>query len=816
MPVDTNDVEHQPLITDSAPPSPTTTTTVEPCSGGHTPHAVLRLLTASSARRIAVALVLLFVTYHGILRLVFGADSCSWLLERGQLHGHDVWQPYGCMIHTYTHSDARRCLRYMRFLDEPVEVAFVGDSRVRELYRAFVGLCGAGAGAVPEAQPNLATHYDLEYADAELGLRVRFLWRPRVDAEFVGTLIDWRDSADQRGVPSLLVAASAAHAIKMANGSLDALAAYRHNVSRLGAVLQQLATDGTGRRHVLWAQQAPVFYDRLAENRRHITNHQLQLYNAAARQALSTATDVRLWDSHRLIGSALLSESRDGLHAGARTLRHSSQLLFNVICNDRMNFSDGTCCSSADWPRPLQLIAGAVLMVALLASLLLRIASWMRPDTHVLSCGRLVTLLHLLARLAIVMAYFFLCDRTNYFMKENRYFTALNFWLPLVYITVVGLFFTEESRYTTLLHRDQTDEWKGWMQLVILVYHMTYASQILPIYMHMRVLVSSYLFLTGYGHFMLFWNTGKLGLVRFTKVLFRMNMLTLLLCIIMNRPYQFYYFVPLVTFWYIALYITLIVPPRVTAQSSQLDPTQYLYLVLKLVVFFSAVIVLFTSEVLFERLFVAGPWRALFVTEDDDIGQWWFRCQLDRFSTGYGMVFAFCHVLARRHLLLSDSGGSNLVAGGRRAAAASLLALLALVAFSANTLLCGDKAQCNAVHPYLVIVPIVAYVVVRNTLGCLRARFSSLFAWFGRISLELFVGQYHIWLAANTHGVLVLVPLYPVLNVLITTFIFVCVSLEVHRITVELSAVCVPDDWRLCARNVIVFFGALFLFGLRD
>jgi len=60
----------------------------------------------------------------------------------------------------------------------------------------------------------------------------------------------------------------------------------------------------------------------------------------------------------------------------------------------------------------------------------------------------------------------------------------------------------------------------GWMQLVILIYHMTGASGILPIYMHIRVLVSAYLFLSGYGHFCYFWQRGDAGLVRFFQVLF--------------------------------------------------------------------------------------------------------------------------------------------------------------------------------------------------------------------------------------------------------------------------------------------------------
>ena len=66
-----------------------------------------------------------------------------------------------------------------------------------------------------------------------------------------------------------------------------------------------------------------------------------------------------------------------------------------------------------------------------------------------------------------------------------------------------------------MLHRDQTDDWKGWMQFVILVYHVTAGSTQLPIYMHIRVLVSAYLFLNGYAHFMYFWNKGDVSVYRF-------------------------------------------------------------------------------------------------------------------------------------------------------------------------------------------------------------------------------------------------------------------------------------------------------------
>ena len=44
-----------------------------------------------------------------------------------------------------------------------------------------------------------------------------------------------------------------------------------------------------------------------------------------------------------------------------------------------------------------------------------------------------------------------------------------------------------------------------------------------------------------------------------------MNILVAVLCLVMGRPYQFYYFVPLVSFWFVVIYVVLAVWPRVTA-----------------------------------------------------------------------------------------------------------------------------------------------------------------------------------------------------------------------------------------------------------
>lgn len=74
---------------------------------------------------------------------------------------------------------------------------------------------------------------------------------------------------------------------------------------------------------------------------------------------------------------------------------------------------------------------------------------------------------------------------------------------------------------------------------------------------------------------------------------------------------------------------------------------------------------------------------------------------------------------------------------------------------------------------------IIGYIALRNASLALRGKHSALLAGLGRISLETLVAQGHIWLAADSHGVLVLLPRFPVLNLLVTSFIFICASHEV-------------------------------------
>ena len=56
------------------------------------------------------------------------------------------------------------------------------------------------------------------------------------------------------------------------------------------------------------------------------------------------------------------------------------------------------------------------------------------------------------------------------------------------------------------------------------------------------------------------------------------------------------------------------------------------------------------------------------------------------------------------------------------------------------------KRPYNAVHPYTSFIAIFAYLVLRNLTAGLRKRHMHLFAWCGKITLETYILQFHVWM----------------------------------------------------------------------
>ena len=66
-------------------------------------------------------------------------------------------------------------------------------------------------------------------------------------------------------------------------------------------------------------------------------------------------------------------------------------------------------------------------------------------------------------------------------------------------------------------------------------------------------------------------------------------------------------------------------------------------------------------------------------------------------------------------------------------------------------------------------------------------------------------------------GVLVLIPNYPVVNILLTSFIFICAAHEIHLITNILGKVFVPENnFKVVLRNTLIFICILIPIGIQD
>ena len=80
--------------------------------------------------------------------------------------------------------------------------------------------------------------------------------------------------------------------------------------------------------------------------------------------------------------------------------------------------------------------------------------------------------------LGIVLLYTYLADRTPVFTKEEKHFNWISFTVPLTILGILGFVTYQPVKDASVLNRQQTCETRGWMQLVLLVYHYTGGSKV--------------------------------------------------------------------------------------------------------------------------------------------------------------------------------------------------------------------------------------------------------------------------------------------------------------------------------------------------
>ncbi|EAW76793.1 CAS1 domain containing 1, isoform CRA_e, partial [Homo sapiens] len=164
-----------------------------------------------SAKVLALVAVLLLAACHLASRRYRGNDSCEYLLSSGRFLGEKVWQPHSCMMHKYKISEAKNCL-----VDK--HIAFIGDSRIRQLFYSFVKIIN------PQFKEEGNKHENIPFEDKTASVKVDFLWHPEVNGSMKQCIKVWTEWS-----------------IKIHNGSSEALSQYKMNITSIAPLLEKLA-----------------------------------------------------------------------------------------------------------------------------------------------------------------------------------------------------------------------------------------------------------------------------------------------------------------------------------------------------------------------------------------------------------------------------------------------------------------------------------------------------------------------------------------------------------------------------------------------
>ena len=349
--------------------------------------------------------------------------------------------------------DADRCFRSNAFYGQSNKFAFIGDQRTFQMYhemRKFLG----DESIAPMRITNTSFFENMNQADwdwtsGRQNLHMSFTWKPEIDKRFMNVLDKWVD-----GVPETIVIGAGLWNIHKTNKSNDDLESFAFNVRSLIPALEKVLQRSKTTK-ILWMNQPQVNEQTLKDLNvswvETVTNARINEYNQNAQNVLyklatSIPEQLVMWTSMARISEMALDRMPGGMYLSDKVVDQGVQMLLNLHCNDNMNFNDGTCCKRTDKITNLQLITISVLIGCAMAYLVKNMYIHCcypypkqrrsgRDDSYIIyfADDKAVnkpgpnfqvtphdTVLWSITKLCLIMGYFYVADRTNYLLKENK------------------------------------------------------------------------------------------------------------------------------------------------------------------------------------------------------------------------------------------------------------------------------------------------------------------------------------------------------------------------------------------------------------
>ncbi len=396
------------------------------------------------------------------------------------------------------------------------------------------------------------------------------------------------------------------------------------------------------------------------------------------------------------------------------------------------------------------------------------------------------------ARLGMVCLIAHIGNRWSSSYQRNLNANPSMFWTSVLFCLIAALatctrrpggsIEERKERKICLLSREQTEEWKGWMQWVFIFYHYYRARFV---YNEIRVLVSSYVWMTGFGNFLYFDKKADFSATRVASMLVRINWFPMCLCCTLGTSMELYYVVPLHTAGFLVTYATCYLQQTLEAK-------------VHLSYHASRIVGLLASCVIHYLFFKSGTVHMFFYWSREL--EWRFTA--DRYSAIQGLACAMLLDPTTRlvqkieHLDRMSEGREVSKTSARRCFLQSCLQLVGVGLMLFWYLAWGysdEKLAYNSMHPFILIFPLLGYLFVRNSSFYMTDRYSSFLEFLGRNTLETYVLQFHVFLCRDVQHILVLLPgshisdrndLMSALNMLCCGCIFLTLAGEARRATV--------------------------------